>query len=48
MKAILVPVEPHPAIASVLDAALLVARRFGGTVEGFALRPARSSTFRST
>jgi nucleotide-binding universal stress UspA family protein len=40
MKAILVPVEPHPAIASVLDAALVVARRFGGTIEGFALRPA--------
>ena len=40
MKAILVPVEPHPATASVLDAALLAARRFGGTVEGFALRPA--------
>jgi nucleotide-binding universal stress UspA family protein len=39
MKAILVPVEPHPFIRSVLDAALLVASRFGSHVEGLALGP---------
>lgn len=39
MKAILVPVEQHAFIRSVLDAALLVAGRFGSHVEGFALGP---------
>jgi len=39
MKAILVPVEPHSFIRSVLDAALLVAGRFGSHVEGLALGP---------
>ena len=39
MKAILVPVEQHSLIRSVLDAALLVAGRFGSHVEGLALGP---------
>lgn len=39
MKAILVPVEQHSLIRSVLDAALLVASRFGSHVEGLALGP---------
>ena len=39
MKAILVPVEPHSLMRSVLDAALLVAGRFGSHVEGLALGP---------
>lgn len=39
MKAILVPVEPHAFIISVLDAAMLMAGRFGGHVEGLALGP---------
>jgi len=39
MKAILVPVEQHSFIRSVLDAALLVAGRFGSHVEGLALGP---------
>jgi nucleotide-binding universal stress UspA family protein len=40
MKTVLVPVEPHDAIQSVLEAALLVAGRFDSYIEGFALRPA--------
>jgi nucleotide-binding universal stress UspA family protein len=40
MKTILVPVEPHDSIQSVLETALLVAGRFDGFIEGFALRPA--------
>jgi nucleotide-binding universal stress UspA family protein len=40
MKTILVPIEPHDAIQSVLEAALLLARKFNGYIEGFALRPA--------
>jgi nucleotide-binding universal stress UspA family protein len=40
MKAILVPVEPHDSIQSVLETALLVGRRFDSYIEGFALRPA--------
>jgi nucleotide-binding universal stress UspA family protein len=40
MKTILVPIEPHDAIQSVLETALLLARKFGSHVEGFALRPA--------
>jgi nucleotide-binding universal stress UspA family protein len=39
MKAILVPVEQHSFIRSVLDATLLVAGRFGSHVEGLALGP---------
>jgi nucleotide-binding universal stress UspA family protein len=39
MKAILAPVEPHPFIRSVLDAALMVASRFGSHIEGLALGP---------
>jgi nucleotide-binding universal stress UspA family protein len=40
MKTILVPTEPNPAMASALEAALLLAEKFGSTMEGFALRPA--------
>jgi nucleotide-binding universal stress UspA family protein len=42
MKTILVPVEDHDSIAAVLEAALLVARRFDSYVEGFAVQPAAS------
>ncbi len=40
MKTILVPTEPHAAMASALDAALLLAQKFGSCIEGFPLRPA--------
>lgn len=40
MKNILVPTETHDVMQSVLTTAALVQRRFGGYVEGFALRPA--------
>jgi nucleotide-binding universal stress UspA family protein len=40
MKAILVPTEPNAAMTSALDAALLLAQKFGSCIEGFALRPA--------
>jgi nucleotide-binding universal stress UspA family protein len=40
MKTILVPVEPHESIQSVLETALLVAAKFNAHIEGFALRPA--------
>ena len=40
MKTILVPTEPNPSMPSALDAALLLAQKFGSCVEGFALRPA--------
>ncbi len=40
MKTILVPVEPHDSIQSVLETALLVGGRFDSYIEGFALRPA--------
>src|SRR5579872_6824907 len=40
LKSLLVPIEQHDLIASTLTTALLVARRFGGYIEGFALRPA--------
>ena len=40
MKTILVPVEPHDSIQSVLETALLVGERFNSYIEGFALRPA--------
>ncbi len=40
LKTLLVPVEQHDLMTSTLDTALLVARRFEGYIEGFALRPA--------
>jgi nucleotide-binding universal stress UspA family protein len=40
MKTILVPVEPHDFIQSVLETALLVGGKFAAHIEGFALRPA--------
>jgi nucleotide-binding universal stress UspA family protein len=40
MKTILVPTEQNASILSALDTALLLARKFGGSIEGFALRPA--------
>jgi nucleotide-binding universal stress UspA family protein len=42
MRTILVPVEDHDSITAVFQAALLVARRFGSYVEGFAVQPAAS------
>ena len=40
MKTILVPIEPHDSIQSVLETALLVGGKFAAHIEGFALRPA--------
>ena len=40
MKAILVPTENNSEMQSALDAALLLAQKFDGCIEGFALRPA--------
>src|SRR3984893_10578094 len=40
MKSILVPTEPGSAMASALDTALLLARKFDSFIEGFSLRPA--------
>jgi nucleotide-binding universal stress UspA family protein len=40
MKTILVPVEPHDFIQSVLETALLVGGKFDAHIEGFSLRPA--------
>src|SRR6516225_3939049 len=40
MKTILVPTEQSPTMVSALDTALLLARKFGSCIEGFALRPA--------
>jgi len=40
MKTVLVPVEPHDSIQSVLETALLVGGKFASHIEGFALRPA--------
>ncbi len=40
MKTILVPTEQNVAMASALDAALLLARKFDSCIEGFPLRPA--------
>src|SRR5215469_11276702 len=40
MKTILVPTENNSEMQSALDAALLLARKFDGCIEGFALRPA--------
>ncbi len=42
MKTILIPTEDHDAMASVLETALLIARRFDSYMEGFALHPAIS------
>jgi nucleotide-binding universal stress UspA family protein len=39
MKTILVPAEHHFSMQSTLDTALLLARKFGSCIEGFALRP---------
>ena len=39
MRTVLVPVEHHAFMRSVLDAALLVAGRFGSTIEALALGP---------
>jgi nucleotide-binding universal stress UspA family protein len=39
MKAVLVPVEMHDRMRSVLETTLLFAQRFGSLIEGFALRP---------
>ncbi len=40
MKTLLVPVARHTLLDSVLDTAILTARRFGAGIEGFGLRPA--------
>jgi nucleotide-binding universal stress UspA family protein len=40
MRSILVPTEQHDLMTSTLTTALLVARRFDGYIEGFAMRPA--------
>src|SRR2546423_11069613 len=40
MKALLVPTEQHDLMSSTLETALLLARKFDGYIEGFALRPA--------
>ena len=40
MKTILVPTENNPEMQSALDTALLLAQKFDGCIEGFALRPA--------
>ena len=40
MKTILVPTEQNAAMASALDAALLLAKNFASCIEGFPLRPA--------
>src|SRR6516165_11854403 len=40
MKTILVPTEQTTAMEAALSCALLLAEKFGGRIEGFALRPA--------
>ncbi|HML07579.1 MAG TPA: universal stress protein [Xanthobacteraceae bacterium] len=40
MKTILVPTEHNSSMQSALETALLLARKFGSCIEGFALRPA--------
>ena len=40
MKTILVPIEQHDLMPSILETALLLARRFDSYIEGFALFPA--------
>jgi hypothetical protein len=42
MKTILIPVEQNDALVSILDTALLLAKKFGSYIEGFALRPLTS------
>ena len=42
MKTILIPTEDHASMQAVLEAARLVAQRFGGYMEGFAVYPAAS------
>jgi nucleotide-binding universal stress UspA family protein len=39
MKTLLIPTEDHDTMPAVLETALLVARAFGSTMEGFAVRP---------
>jgi nucleotide-binding universal stress UspA family protein len=43
VKTILVPIEPHDSIQSVLETALLLARKFDARIEGFAWRSAASN-----
>src|ERR1700759_4231204 len=38
MKTILVPMEPHEGMSSVLETALLLAKKCGSYIEGFPLR----------
>jgi nucleotide-binding universal stress UspA family protein len=40
MKTLLVPIEPHDAIQSVLETALMLGEKLDAYIEGFALRPA--------
>jgi nucleotide-binding universal stress UspA family protein len=40
MKTILLPTEHNTSMASALDTALLLAKKFGSSIEGFPLRPA--------
>ena len=40
MKTILVPTENNAGMLAALDAALLLAQKFGSCIEGFPLRPA--------
>jgi len=42
MKTILIPTEDHASMPAVLEAARLIAQRFGGYMEGFAVYPAAS------
>jgi nucleotide-binding universal stress UspA family protein len=42
MKTILIPTEDHASMQAVLETAQLIARRFGGYMEGFAVYPAAS------
>ena len=42
MKTILIPAEQHDGMSSVLQTALLLARRFDSYIEGFAVRPGMS------
>ena len=42
MKTILIPTEDHASMQAVLETARLIAQRFGGYMEGFAVYPAAS------
>jgi len=44
-KTILVPIEHHDLMRSTLETALLLARKFDGYIEGFALRVAIPAAF---